>query len=255
MHGNFTWFELITTDPAAAERFYGDVVGWTAADAGLPDRRYAILSADGVGVGGVMPLSDQMKAHGARPGWIGYIGVADVDATASKLVELGGSLHRPAEDIPGVGRFAVVSDPQGAAFILFKSGMEPPPPPPARWAPGALGWAELQANDWKAAFEFYEALFGWKKSDAIDMGPIGTYLIFSSGADGIGGMMTKLPEVPAPFWNYYFNTASITAAVAKIKASGGQVILGPQEVPGGAWIINALDPQGALFAMVGPLGD
>ncbi len=251
MQGTFTWFELMTTDLAAAERFYADVVGWSPQDAGMPDRRYSILSAGDAPVGGMMALAPEMIAGGARPGWMGYISVDDVDAMVAKLVAVGGSVHRPADDIPGVGRFAVVADPHGAVFILFRGAMDPAPPLPQRWAPGSLGWAELHAGDGPQAFEVYSKLFGWTKGDAIDMGPMGVYQLFESGGEAIGGMMTKMPQTPAPFWLYYICTPDITAAMARVTAAGGQVVHGPQEVPGGAWIINCVDPQGAMFALVG----
>src|SRR5215210_8558123 len=103
----FVWYELMTTDADAAEAFYRDVIGWTTHDAGM---RYTILSAGEAGVGGIMTLPAEACAAGARPGWIGYIGVDDVDAYAARVEQAGGAIHKPAEDIPGVGRFAVVAD-------------------------------------------------------------------------------------------------------------------------------------------------
>jgi len=260
MQGSFTWFELMTTDLAAAERFYADVVGWTAADSHMPDLRYTVVSSDGIGVGGMMALTPEMLANGARPGWMGYVEVDDVDATAAQATSLGAKIHHQPTDIPGIGRFAVIADPQGAIIVISHGTMEPPPPQPSRWQTGALGWAELHASDREAAFAFYSTLFGWKKGEAVDMGPMGIYQIFAPPGTAeppppeqtIGGMMTKMPDVPHPFWLYYFNTSSIEAAIQRIAKAGGQLIHGPQEVPGGMWILMALDPQGGMFAMVGP---
>lgn len=260
MQGSFTWFELMTTDLDGAERFYSEVVGWTAADSGMPDRRYTIVSADGIGVGGMMALTSEMLANGARPGWMGYVAVDDVDATAAKAVSTGGKIHHQPTDIPGIGRFAVIADPQGAILVLFRGTMDPPPPQPGRWQAGALGWAELQATDQEAAFAFYSNLFGWKKGEGIDCGPIGIYQLFAPShaaeppppEQNIGGMMTRTPETPHPFWLYYFNTPSIEAAIGRIAKAGGTLIHGPSEVPGGMWILMAMDPQGGMFAMVGP---
>lgn len=86
----------------------------------------------------------------------------------------------------------------------------------------------------------------------MDMGEMGIYQIFAHGGAPIGGMMTKPKEVPAPYWLYYINVPAIDAAIERIKAGGGKIVLEPMEVPGGAWIVQALDPQGALFALVGP---
>jgi hypothetical protein len=108
----------------------------------------------------------------------------------------------------------------------------------------------LHAGDGASAFAFYSGLFGWTKAEAVDMGPMGIYQTFASGGAAIGGMMTKMPDAPAPFWLYYFNVDAIDAAVARAKDSGGSIVLEPHQVPGGSWIAQCLDPQGALFAMV-----
>jgi predicted enzyme related to lactoylglutathione lyase len=249
--GKFVWCDLMTTDLAAATAFYTAVIGWTAADSGLTDRSYAVLHASGVPVGGMMAWPQPALDAGARPAWNGYIGVADVDATAANLTAAGGTIHHGPEDIPGIGRFAAVADPQGALFTLFQGAGEMPPPKPG-FTPGHVGWHELRAADWEGAFDFYAGLFGWTKSDAIDMGPMGTYQLFATGSHAVGGMMTRMDAAIPPSWLYYFNVAEINAAVTRIKAEGGAVLHGPQQVPGGSWIVQALDPQGGLFAVVAP---
>jgi predicted enzyme related to lactoylglutathione lyase len=248
--GKFVWYDVMTTDCDAAGAFYRAVVGWTITDSGMSDRTYRILSAGEVMIGGLMPLPEDARAQGARPGWMGYIAVDDVDAYAARVTKAGGKVHRGPEDIPGVGRFAVVADPHGAAFILFR-GMGDQAPQRDGALPGQIGWHELHARDRESAFAFYADLFGWTKSDAIDMGPMGIYQLFSTGTGrAVGGMMTKTPRTPQPFWLYYFTVAAIDAAVARIAEAGGQVIKGPMEVPGGSWVIEGLDPQGAMFALV-----
>lgn len=246
----FVWYELMTSDAQAATTFYTQVVGWTAADAGMPGMDYTLLSVGETQICGLMALTDDMCAAGARLGWVGYVGVADVDAQAERIVKAGGAIHMPPTDIPGVGRFAAVADPQGASFCLFKGSPDEPPPQPAPGTPGTMGWHELQAGSLDSAWSFYSTQFDWAKGEAIDMGPIGTYQLFTAGAHPIGGMMTKLPEVQQPFWLYYVNVEAIDAAVARVTAGGGQIINGPMQVPGGSWIINAIDPQGAMFALV-----
>ena len=188
---NFVWHELMTTDADAAETFYSDVVSWRTRDAGMPGMRYTILSVGDAGVGGVMTIPPNACAAGARPRWIGYIGVDDVDAAAGRVKQAGGAIHKPAEDIPGVGRFAVVADPQGASFVLFRGASEQPPERPAPSTPGAPSWNELHAGEWQSAFAFYADLFGWTKAEAVDMGPMGTYQLFAAGAEPIGGMMRR----------------------------------------------------------------
>ena len=126
-----------------------------------------------------------------------------------------------------------------------------PPPPPAG-APGHIGWHELHGGDPESAFAFYSGLFGWTKNDAMDMGPMGKYQIFTIKDQQMGGMMKKMAQEPVAHWVYYINVEAIDAAVERVKSAGGQVINGPMEVPGGSWIINGLDPQGAMFALVAP---
>lgn len=248
--GHFAWHELMTTDLAAAQAFYATVAGWSLADSGMPGLSYTIASVGSAMAAGLMALPDEVLAHGGRPGWIGYIAVADVDIAAGEVAEAGGTIHRNPADIPGVGRFAVAADPQGAVFALFK-GEGPAPEPTAPFTPGIFGWHELHARDWTSAFTFYERLFGWEKSQAVDMGPMGTYqLVRVPGGPDLGGMMTNT-QVPAPFWLYYIMVGDIDAGLARVTESGGQVIAGPHPVPGGSWIIHAFDPQGAMFALVG----
>ncbi len=254
--GQFVWYELLTTDTAAATAFYREVVGWEARDPGPPHEGYTILSADGAGVGGLMELPPHVRNAGGQPAWSGYITVDDLEATAARVVEAGGSIHREPSDIPGVGRFAVVADPQGASFILFKPSPGEQGAPPAGQTPGRVGWHELHAADWEAAFAFYSGLFGWTKTETVDMGPMGVYQTFATSAGGpmVGGMFKKTDSVPVPCWLYYFNVDNITAAVARNEAAGGRLLNGPHQVPGGSWIAQFLDPQGAPFALVGPNG-
>jgi predicted enzyme related to lactoylglutathione lyase len=255
-HGKFVWYELMTTDTKAAEAFYTAVVGWTAKDSGMPGMAYTILWAGDATIAGLMALPDEVRKMGAPPAWSGYIAVDDVDAAVEKVKRLGGMIHMPPTDIPQVGRFAVAADPQGAVFLPFKP-IPPATPPvvPAPGSPGTIGWHELYASDWEKAFAFYSDMFGWKKDQAVEMGPgVGTYQLFTlaSGGPAIGGMFNKPAEVPVNFWLYYFTVDGIDAAVERVNANGGKVLFGPMEVPGGAFIVQCQDPQGAMFALTGP---
>jgi predicted enzyme related to lactoylglutathione lyase len=169
-----------------------------------------------------------------------------------KSQRLARHMVRPPEDIPGVGRFAVVTDPYGAAFNLFKDSSAMAPEPKVPETPGHIGWHELHAGDGVGAFAFYSGLFGWTKAQAMDMGPLGVYQLFAIDGVDSGGMMTKMPETPQPFWLYYINVAALDAAVAKVTEGGGKVVVAPNQVPGGSWVANCCDPQGAFFALVAP---
>ena len=251
--GKFVWYEYMGNDLKAAVDFYTAVVGWSAKDAGMGfDFAYQILSTGSTMVAGMMDVPEEAKAMGAKPSWMGYIWVEDVDKALPKLTAAGGKVYKAPADIPGVGRFAVVADPDGAAFMLFRDAGGNPPPPPPPGTPGLVGWRELHAGDGAGAFAFYSGQFGWKKERDHDMGPMGVYHVFDAGDGQQGGIFTKTPQTPAPFWLYYFNVDAIDAAVERVKAHGGKVVNGPMETPNGRWILQGLDPQGAMFALVAP---
>lgn len=250
--GRFVWYELMTTDMVGAEAFYRHVVGWGAQPSNLEAMAYTMFTLNDVGIGGLMAIPPDACAAGARPGWMGYVAVPDVDAEAARVEALGGHIHRHAADIPGVGRFAIVSDPQGGMLALFRGLMDSPPPLPPPGTPGLTGWHELFATDREAAFGYYEALFGWRKYETHDMGPMGIYQLYGTADVTLGGMMTKPPQMPHAVWLYYFNVDDIDAAKARVEEHGGTVMNGPIQVPGGIWILQCLDPQGAMFALVGP---
>jgi predicted enzyme related to lactoylglutathione lyase len=245
----FVWYELMTTDIEAAEAFYSAVVGWSGKDFGQSGIRYTVMNAGEKGVAGLMTLPAEVCEAGGRPGWVGYIGVDDVDAATKRVKQAGGTVHRAPADIPNVGRFSVVADPQGAVFMLIKPmGADNSPVPGGTL--GHVGWRELYASDWAKAFDFYAGQFGWTKAEAIELGPMGTYQLFAAGGEPIGGMMNKPAQIPAPVWMFYFNVAAADAAAALVTQHGGQVLMGPHQVPGGSWILQCIDPQGAMFALV-----
>jgi len=253
MESRFIWYELMTTDADAAGRFYEGVLGWKVVPSGQPGMDYRRITRDGVGVGGLMELPPGALESGMRPGFVGYVSVGDVDACVARISAAGGGVHMPGTDIPGVGRFAFVADPQGASFyVMTPIGEEGSATSFAPGRPGHGGWHELHTSDWKAAFDFYATHFGWAEVDAMDMGPLGTYLRFHTGSgDAIGGIMNEA-DAERPHWLYYLNVDDIDAAGARVGAGGGEIATPPHAVPTGDWILQGLDPQGARFALVGP---
>ena len=243
--GRFVWYDLMTTDPKKAEPFYTRVAGWgTQPFEGMP---YTMWTRDGAPIGGV----GQVEPPGTPPHWIAYIAVPDVDAAAKQAEGLGGRTVVPGTDIPSVGRFAVLADPQGAMFAVFT---------PAEGAQGAgperdpklgeFSWHELTTTDYKKAFAFYQAMFGWEKTAEHDMGPMGTYFMFGRNGRELGGMFNKTADMTMPpNWTLYVQVDSADAAAERVKANGGQVLNGPMEVPGGDRIAQCMDPQGAVFAV------
>jgi predicted enzyme related to lactoylglutathione lyase len=249
----FVWYELHSPDAGPAQTFYRGVLGWSTQDAGMPDGSYTMISVENAPIGGILQKPASTFPSGVGAYWVGYIGVNDVDTYSKRIQNAGGTVHRPAEDIPNVGRFAVVSDPQGAMFVLFQP-LNPTdqPPRPAAGTRGAPSWHELSAVDWESDFRFYADLFGWTKAQAIEMGPNAVYQLFATGAEPVGGMMTRMDPSQKPGWLFYFNVEDIEAGVNRVKNQGGQVLHGPATVPGGQQIAICLDTQGAGFGMVGP---
>jgi uncharacterized protein len=249
-HGRFAWYELTTTDVAAATAFYTKVVGWGAWDASVPGKPYILFGDGKSSISGLVHLSDDAKQIGAKPSWVGYVGVNDVDVIAARIERLGGTLDVPPTDASDISRFSIFTDPQTARIALFKwlkPGLDQPADP---GAPGRVGWHELLADDGEKAWAFYGGLFGWQK-EAADIGETGTYQLFSAGGQMIGGMLTKPATITAPFWLYYFNVGDIDATAQRVKVGGGQILDGPLEMPGGSWVVRCADPQGAVFALEG----
>jgi predicted enzyme related to lactoylglutathione lyase len=252
MTSSFIWYELLTSDPGAAAKFYGDVLGWTAKDSGKPGMDYRILSMNDSGVGGLMKLPADAAKAGMKPTWLGYIHVDNVDKSIKDIVAAGGAVHMAAMDIAGVGRIAMVADPQGASIYIMKPEGTGTSTAFSPGVPGHGGWHELHTKDGASALAFYSKQFGWRKSSEMDMGPMGIYYLFDvGGSDMWGGMMSDA-KAPRPHWLYYFCVDDIDAANRRVTKNGGQTLMEPQQVPTGTWIIQARDPQGALFALVGP---
>ncbi len=249
-HGRFAWYELITTDAEAAKTFYSNVMGWGVLDASVPDRAYTLFTAGKDLVSGLMHLPADGRRMGIEAAWIGYIGVNDVDATVDRIERLGGAVHVPPTDVINVSRFSIFADPQTARLGLLQWARPVPQKPADLGTTGQVGWHELLATDWQKAFAFYSELFGWQRADT-EIGEMGTYQLFSSGGQAMGGMVTKAPVVPAPFWLYYFNVSDVDAVAQRVTAAGGQILNGPVKLPSGNSIVQCRDPQGGIFALRG----
>jgi predicted enzyme related to lactoylglutathione lyase len=252
-HGTPIWYELMTSNPDAAGEFYTKVVGWTVGGFGGatvngPDDYRIFTAPDGQGVAGMMKLPAAMA--GQDPAWFGYIGVDDVDAAAEKIKAAGGSIHMPPTTLEGVGRMAMVADPQGVVFYVMRGSSPEASTAFKRMAMGHGEWNELYATDDQAAIAFYGEQFGWKKDGAMPMGEMGDYSFLSHDGGVIGAVM-KAPPGERPRWNYFFRVGQIDEARARIADGGGTIAMEPMEVPGGDWVIYAVDPQGARFGVVG----
>lgn len=254
--GTPIWYELQSTDPDASKAFYQQVIGWQVA-APNPDMDYRMIETGHGAVGGMMRLTPEMQAGGARPGWLFYLGVDDVDATATAIHQAGGAIVMGPWDMPGVGRMAVATDPQGLPFYVMRGDADAASTVFDRTGMGKCNWNELITPDQAAANAFYATVFGWRYPDKMTMPPpLGDYWFVQAGDTTIGATMQHGEGYPGahlpPGWRFYFRVPDIEAAAAQVTAAGGIVVMGPETVPGGDRIILATDPHGAVFGAIGP---
>ena len=251
--GDFVWYELMTDDAPAAQAFYSAVLGWTFGKSDESAKDYREFAMNGAPVGGLLPLTDDMTEAGVRSCWMGYIAVDDVDASANAIKRSGGKIQMEPQAVPNVGRFAFVSDPQGTMFYIMQSANNNNSTSFAATEPlvGHCAWNELATSDPDAAVDFYSDLFGWRQEGDMDMGPMGKYQFLHHGPGMIGAVMPKLPQMPVSAWSFYFRVPDIDAAVATVKTRGGSILQEPTEIPGGDFSMSGIDPQGAVFALVG----
>lgn len=246
--GRFVWYELLTTDPDAASGFYTELVGWEARTSST-DRAYREWINGGTPIGGLMALPDEAKKLGAPPNWIGHIATPNVVKTAEQASKLGAKVLREPTEVPDVGKFAVLADPQGAVFAIFQPEGDTPGGHDHPQL-GEVSWHELATTNAEAAFAFYTAVFDWEIKEDMDMGEAGVYHMFGleGKAPPVGGIFTKPPQMPVAAWLYYVKVRDVTETAKQVKKLGGKVLNGPMEVPGGDMIVQCMDPQGAATA-------
>lgn len=253
-HGDFVWYELMVPDADAAARFYSSILGWNcklSENSGAEGYREWWMGD--APIGGLLPLSAEMIAGGAHPGWLGYVHVDNVDMQLEKLKAGGATICMGPQDIPGVGRFVMILDPQGVPLYVMTDTSGETSTAFAKYAPqvGHCAWNELATSDPAAAWKFYGDQFGWTKDGELDMGPMGKYEFIKSDV-GIGAIMPKMPEMQVSAWTYYFRVPDIDVAATAVKTGGGVLHMEPMEIPGGEFSLSAADPQGAVFGLVGP---
>lgn len=249
--GTPIWYELMTQNPDAAQKFYASVMGWTfEAMPADPEIDYRVASAKDKMVAGVMRTPE--AAQGMPSMWSVYIGVKDVDASVAKVKSLGGGIEIEPRDIPGVGRFAYCADPQGAHFYLMSGEGEEDSTAFSPMKPGHICWNELITSDQDAALDFYGKLLGWEHGGTMPMGPLGDYNFIMHDGTIIGGIMNAPEKGTPPFWNFAMQVTDIDETKAAVEKAGGTVRVGPNELPeNSGWIIQTDDPQGAKVMFVG----
>ena len=247
MHGQFVWYELTTPDVDAARKFYPPITGWGTQQF---DKDYTMWTTGGVPFAGIFRLTPEQRQKGIPPNWMPYIEADSVDETARRATLLGGKVVAGPDNIPGTGRFAVLQDPQGATFGIYKS-IHPSKSWDGTPVVGRFSWHELMTTDYKKAFDFYRQLFGWEQTgELMDMGGGNMYFMYGKKGKMFGGMFNTMPEMAGmpPFWLVYVNVKDVQKAVDATTRSGGMVKQPPMDVPGGKIAVLG-DPQGAAFAV------
>jgi uncharacterized protein len=243
--GRFVWHELATNDVKQAVAFYSELFGWSTSEEDMgPMGKYTMLKSGDKGVGGMMSL---MPGEKAPPHWRTYCTVLDVDAAARRAGQLGGKVLVPPTDIPKVGRFAVVADPQGAVLLPFRDANESPELeglPPV----GTFCWDELLTTDPAAATSFYTQMYGWTVTER-DMGPAGPYRLLKRGERMSGGIMkAPMPEI-RPHWGAYVAVANVDASTKRAEGLKARVVVPPTNIPGMGRFSAFLDPAGAVLSI------
>jgi predicted enzyme related to lactoylglutathione lyase len=259
-HGGFIWYELAVPDPALVRDFYLQVAGWAIdpdGEAQGSTEYRMIRREDGGLAGGVLTMTGQMADAGMRPMWTGYIHHPDVDTAAKAIVDAGGRTFMGPLDMAGAGRMAMLADPQGAAIYL----LAPTPPaddPDAKsdvfgyMVPGRITWNELMTTDPAAAIRLYGEVFGWTQEGSMSMGELGEYQFIQHGDTPIGAVMPLMPQLERSCWNFYIAVDDIDRATEAAVAQGGSLLGEIQQIPGGSYAANAVDPAGAPIGLVGP---
>lgn len=248
-HGSFLWYERMTRDPDATAAFYGAVVGWTMAPPPPGGLDYRMIATHDGNVGGMMTLDAAMVAAGATPCWLGYFAVDDVDAAVRAITAAGGKTLVPAWDAAGVGRIAMVTDPQGIPFYVMRGATEGATSTAfQRDGLGHVSWNELMTPDASAALAFYKDQFGLTHMGRMPMGEMGEYSFI--GHDVPIGAIMPCPPDARPGWSFYFRVDDVDAAKDRVAAAGGTVVNGPMDVPGGERVLQAVDPEGVGFGLV-----
>lgn len=244
-HGNFVWHELMTPDGAGAEKFYSELLGWTIRHTQISGNRlYRLVDANGREQGGIFEISPE---EGVPAHWCGYVSVPDVDEAIKLAKEHGGKVPCDPIDIPHVGRFAQVLDPEGAGFTVYRDANGDGP---AREMPG-LGdfcWDSLTAHDGERALAFYSAVVGWTRGKFGDAP--GLFFATSSG-ETIADV--DPPQGGAPsHWTTHVVVANLQESRAKAEKLGAKILAGEINVPGVGQMAIISDPWGAVISLFEP---
>lgn len=257
--GSPCWTDLSTTDQEGAKEFYSNIFGWEFQDIPMGDDQvYSMAQLDGSDAGAIFTQVAQESDAGVPPHWNVYFAVDDIDATASKVSDLGGKVIADEFDEDESGRMIVAQDPFGAFISFWQAkaniGCE------VRDEHGALTWSELLTTDQDGASKFYSELF---RVD-IDKATMPTaegepyHMLMVDGMPVAGIMVSPQHLIDMgvpPHWEAYFRVDDAHVVVEKAKSMGAQVMFGPKVLPMVGTIGVLQDPQGAVFGIQQPPAD
>jgi predicted enzyme related to lactoylglutathione lyase len=244
------WFELSTTDQAAAKQFYTQLFGWTVFDNPMgPGQFYTIFKLKGHDVGAAYTLSPNVLEQGVPPHWNVYFAAPNIDESATKAVQLGGTLVQPPFDVMDLGRMTIAKDPGDAVFFMWQE--KRPRGEGVFGEENAVCWVELMTWDAAKAREFYTGLFGWEAKVHPTVNVYTEFGVAGKFCGGILAMDDQMKGIPS-HWGIYILVADCDATVAKAKELGATVRHGPVEAPGVGRFASLVDPQGASFSVIKP---
>jgi uncharacterized protein len=240
--GKFVWFDLVTVDPVASRRFYGDVFGWTFDAVADSVEDYHVIRADGVPIGGVFTAPVRGAQAGAR--WLSFASVADLDRSLSKLKSLGAKTLVEPTDVAGRGRHAIVRDPQGAILGLLQSATGDPADDAV--GPGEFFWVDLYTRDVAAAARQYrDAGF-----TIVDSGVASDRLLLVADRYARAGILPLPPDGRQPGWLPYVQVDDVAATLQRARAAGGKVLREPSAAELEGRLAVIADPQGGVIGII-----
>ena len=241
--GQIVWHTLNSSDVEKAKRFYSELLGWDVEATTIGEHEVSIISADGTGHGDFQQASDGVPSH-----WLAHVRVDSVDEAVRRAEAQGGKALVDPFDMPEVGRFGIVRDPQGAVLSTYTPESEFPV------GTGIFLWDELISDDVEASKRYYKAVVGWS-ADAMDMGEF-VYTIFKRGPNdemGSAGMFPKREGMEMPnAWVTYIATDDVDATIAKGEQLGATVHVPAMDVPNVGRLAMLADPTGAAFGLFKP---
>ena len=242
--GQIIWHELHTSDPKRAFAFYSELFGWKTREMDMgPAGKYTLFSVSDKDVAGGMQLDAR---SGAPSNWLPYFETPNVDADIAKAEKLGAKVVVPGMDIPNIGRFAVIADPQGAVVAVMTSADQSWKAPDVK--PGYFCWDEVMAKDAKKEVDFYTQIFDWK-CDPMDMGPMGTYYVFKLGEKSAAGCMAPQDPNQPSAWMCHVAVENVDTSTERAERLGATVVVPPSDIPNIGRFSVFSDPTGAVLCL------